>query len=256
MIHPVNSDAAYKAAQDHARTMFPEESCGFILEDETGFRYLPLINIAEDPEKHFRIAVDDYLQHAHELRVIVHSHPNGPLFPSEADMRSQVESEKVWAIIPLDEHRMGDPVIWGADTPIAPVLGRSFCHGVADCFTLVRDVFRLGRYELAAQGISGWPFEPVDVPEVPRNDGWWSAGQDLYMTESRSRGWILIPREEARPGDGFIASIRSDVPNHAGLLLADGTILHHLPGRLSRREPAGLWARQAAHWMRYIGDAK
>jgi hypothetical protein len=49
--------------------------------------------------------------------------------------------------------------------------------------------------------------------------------------------------------------IRSSKENHGGILVGNDLIVHHLPSRMSRREPAGLWGRQATRWLRYKGNA-
>jgi len=51
-------------------------------------------------------------------------------------------------------------------------------------------------------------------------------------------------------GDVFLAQVRAPVPNHGGVYLDGGLILHHLEGRLSRREPLGPWRRFVTHALR------
>ena len=250
-------------AAAHARSVYPEESCGFIVNG----RYVPALNRAGDPASHrdkdrncdcrlcaFRIASEDYLAAADGLQMIVHSHPNGPDFPSQQDMAGQMETGVAWVILTLDETRFGPITVWGGDCPIEPILGREFIHGINDCYSLVADTFALGREKLAEQGIA-WPFEPIKLMNKPRADGWWLNDTDnnLYEDNIKASGFVEISREEARPGDAFLGRIRSDVLNHAGLLMPNNLIMHHLPGRLSRREPSGIWHRSAVMWLRYQG---
>jgi proteasome lid subunit RPN8/RPN11 len=237
----------------HARAEYPKESCGLIVAGA----YQPCANVADDPENDFAISakVIQKAMLSGKLEAVVHSHPNGPHFPTERDMLSQVATNVPWVITPLDEDRDYPPVIWGANTPIAPIIGREFVHGVTDCYSLIRDAFRLGRDELAKQDVE-WPFEPQDVPDFARNDAWWSSAegqepQDLYADNFAKAGFYEIPRESARAGDVFLCKIRSDKLNHGGVIVGGGMIMHHLPSRLSRREPAGLWQRAADLWLRY-----
>lgn len=254
---------AFADAKAHARQEFPAESCGVI----SGGKYYACENVAEPAKNHkeddpncpcklcsFRIAPEVYQKFVlgDGVDFIVHSHPNGPFYPSRADMEGQIQTAVPWAIIALDEERVGDPVCWGDQLPIAPILGRTFMHGVHDCYSLVRDCFRLGREELAKQDIP-WRFDPVKLIEVPRNDAWWDAGDDLYMKNFIRAGFFQIDQDEAEPGDCFLMKIRSEQFNHAGILIDNNLIIHHLPARLSRREPAGIWARQAGVWLRYAG---
>ena len=140
--------------------------------------YIPVRNQAADPAVHdeesntcpcrlcsFKISSADRAKHLGSAQMILHSHPNGPVFPSRPDMEGQIATAVPWGIIALDEERIGDPEIWGDQLPVVPLLGRSFMHGIRDCYSLIRDTFRLGREGLAEQDISqNWPLDP-DHPE-------------------------------------------------------------------------------------------
>jgi proteasome lid subunit RPN8/RPN11 len=244
---------------------YPRESCGVIVND----LYLPCENLAPDPAHHepgnddcncqlcsFVISADVMIEHRGRIQMIVHSHPGGPLFPSRADAQGQLSSGVAWGVIALDEERTSDALVWGGDTPIAPIIGRTFMHYTSDCYTLIKDVFALGAEALKVQNINGWPYPPITLPECPREDSWWVGEDDLYTTEHVKAGFITIEASEARPGDVFLMSIRSDKLNHGGVLLDGGLILHHLPARLSRREPAGIWGRQVGRWLRYTMETE
>lgn len=254
---------AFEDAKKHAREMYPEESCGLIVKGS----YIACENMASSVELHVdspdcsckrcSFMIDPAIYAGHSARsgidMVVHSHPDGPYFPSKMDMESQAATAVPWAIVPLDEERSGDPVIWGDQLEIRPVLGREFMHGVTDCYSLIRDCFRLGKEGLDKQGVEGWPFPPITLVDQPRNDAWWAAGEDLYEKNFLRAGFVAIDASEAQPGDVFLLNIRSKVSNHGGVLVGNDMILHHLPQRLSRRDPAGLWGRQATRWIRYIG---
>lgn len=255
--------SAFADAKAHARREYPKESCGLIV----GGKYVPCENIAAPVEAHregdpncdcqlcfFQIDTKVYAKHLKtgKVEMVVHSHPNGPFFPSQADMASQIQTGIAWAIIALDDERAGDPVIWGGDTPIPPVVGREFMHGITDCYSLIRDVYRLGKDELAKQDIE-WPFPPIELPDYARMDAWWAGDDDFYEVEPPKLGFVEVDMREVKPGDLFFTSIHSTKLNHAGLLIGGGQILHHLPSRLSRREGSSIWGRAARKWMRYEG---
>jgi proteasome lid subunit RPN8/RPN11 len=249
--------AAIAAAKEHARAEFPKESCGFI----AGGKYIACKNKATDPNEDFVIEdkrLDKALK-ADKVQAIIHSHPNGPIFPTEQDMRSQIATDVPFGIITLNETVVSDMVAWGDSLPMAPLIGRPFIHGVFDCYAAVRDLYKAGKFEAEKQGIA-WPLPPIELPPVARNDAWWIE-QDLYRDHLEKVGFRIISRGEAQPGDGFLLAI--PLPsnpkrrlNHAGLLVGREQVYHHLPGRISRREPAGAWARAADLWVRYEGPAK
>lgn len=253
---------AFEDAKRHARKKYPEEMCGFIVDGE----FIPVDNTAFDPSSHkdencncrlctFKIGKKDTMNWLSKAEMVVHSHPNHPIYPSKADMEGQEASGIPWAIINLDEERISDPEMFGDQLPVSPLLGRQFMHGIRDCYSIIRDTFRLGKYELSKLDITHeWPYDPIMLKNVPRDDAWWETDDDFYGMLPFSYGWKEIERNEAGPGDAFLVKIRSEKFNHAGILVANDLILHHLPGRMSRREPAGLWGRQAGRWLRYVGE--
>nr|WP_301539584.1 NlpC/P60 family protein [Halomonas venusta] len=124
------------------------------------------------------------------------------------------------------------------------MLGRGFVHGIADCYGLIRDYY--------AERHS------ITLPEYPRSWEWWRNGQDLYCDGFAAAGFRLIEQSEARPGDMWLAQLRSPVPSHGGIVLERGLVLHHPcgklpvdPSRLSVREPIGRWLPYITHWCRH-----
>jgi proteasome lid subunit RPN8/RPN11 len=229
---------------------FPNEACGFVVNG----KFVPAKNIAREPEHDFLIAPAEYLtaKRSGKIEAILHSHPNGPLHPSKADMQSQLDTAVAWIIIETNGERVHyDWTIWGGDTPVPPILGRTFLHGVRDCYSLIRDTYRLGRDKLAFQNIV-WPLEPILLPEGPRDDEWWNVtDDDLYADNFKPAGFFEVEAKDIQPGDLFLMKIRSEKMNHAGMLLNNFQILHHLPLRVSRREQAGIYGNNAAMWIRH-----
>ncbi len=77
----------------HARRCVPAESCGFVVRTPEGERYIPCVNISAEPEAYFRIAPEDWLraEMQGEIVALVHSHPGGLPWLSEADRRLQIK---------------------------------------------------------------------------------------------------------------------------------------------------------------------
>lgn len=255
---------AFDQAKDHARFTFPEEMCGFVI----GGEFIAVKNNAADPSEHveelctcrlctFVISAEDTIKLLPQAQMVLHSHPNGNAFPSKMDMEGQMLTGVPWGLVSLDEDRIGNFEIWGDSLEIAPLLGRNFTHGIRDCYSLIRDTFRTGKDKLKQMEItSDWPFDPITLINKPRGDGWWAGEDDFYSAHFREAGFVEISREDARAGDCFMLKFRSEKFNHAGVLISNDLVMHHLPNRLSRREPAGAWARAAERWLRYVGEQK
>lgn len=234
------------AIKEDAIGRYPEESCGVVLrrKDGTAF-YYPMQNIAEDPLKSFRIDESKLAPIMESVIAVVHSHPNGPDCPSETDMRQQLALGVPFGIVTTDGVGCFEPFFWGDGTPKAPLIGRGFRHGVTDCYALIKDHFdvNLG----------------IKLGEYPRDWEWWDSGQKLYEDHFALEGFSRIDENEVKEHDCFLAQIRSDTPNHAGVYVGGNLILHHLTARLpadasrlSRREPIGSWSKFiCGFWVRH-----
>lgn len=244
---PLATARAVADLREHALGEYPRECIGYI--DRTG-RYGPLQNVADRPEA-FAVAsprVITRLLHAGNLRALCHSHPGGPDCPSESDMRAQIEMQVPFVIVATNGQATAEPFAWGDQLlDDAPLVGRPFRHGVEDCYGSIRLWWWRERGEL--------------LPDYPRNWEWWlpdrPGEKDLYRRNFADAGFREIDRSEVRPGDVWLAAIRSTVPNHAGVFLDHGLALHHPssglpydPTRLSKRESIARWTPWITHWVR------
>lgn len=202
-------------------------------------------NIASDPHHTFKVSRADMAYAAKSgLISIIHSHPDYPHCPSAADMRGQMASGVPWGIVSTDGVSCTD-VIWFGDTvERLPLVGRPFRHGITDCYGLIRDYYKI---ELG-----------INLVEFARDWEWWLNGGDLYRHGIKPAGFRVIDQSQAKPGDMWIAQVRSPVPNHGGVLLDNGLALHHPSGRnpvdasqLSRRDPVGRWLPYITIWLRH-----
>lgn len=225
------TEAALRA---HAAAEYPRECCGLVAVINGRERYLECRNIAETPSEHFVLSPEDYAraEDLGEIIGIVHSHPNVSAQPSEADKVACETSGLPWHIV----HVGVDVAVEGAAPEAGeivtiepcgykpPLVGRPFAHGILDCYALVKD----------------WYTEELDIelPDFERRDGWWDRGDDLYMRNFEAAGCQQIT-DKPRRGDIILMQIRAKQVNHAAIYLGDGTILHHLHGRLSSRDVYG-----------------
>ncbi len=234
-----------QAIQAHAVAEYPRECCGLVVATAAGEQYVPCRNTAETPSEHFRLPAEDFAdaEDQGELLAVVHSHPNAAATPSDADRVMCEASGLRWHIVSVGQVT-GEPaecVDLQTIDPCgyeAPLIGREFAHGVLDCYSLVRDFYAR---ELG-----------IALSQYHREDDWWEKGQELYsMDRLQAEGFQPIAGE-LQHGDMILMQIRSPVPNHAGVYLGDGQMLHHLHGRLSERVPyGGMWAERTCYIVRH-----
>lgn len=231
----------------HAIEACPEEAVGVVLADGS---YRPMVNASPDPTKAALLRRPDYIDllTAGQLRALCHTHPFGPDCPSEPDMITQIEMAIPFVLCSTDGQATTEPFAWGDQlVDDADYVGRPYRHAVRDCYDLIRLWCRRER--------------GIIIPQIPRQWEWWlnrgTGTKDLYQRFFEYAGFWRIAPEEVRPGDFFIAQIRSAVPNHAGIYIDEGLCLHHLssglahdPSRLSRREPMARWMPYVTHWLR------
>ncbi|WP_414451295.1 C40 family peptidase [Burkholderia sp. 22PA0099] len=234
------------AIRAHAIRAYPLECCGLVVVARGREQYVECSNAATGGD-HFVLPAQEFADAEDRGAVVavVHSHPDAPAAASEADQAACEASGIAWHIVEVRRDDSGAVVVGDLVTiePCGfqvPLVGRSFAHGVLDCYTLVRDWWR------TEQG--------VVLRDFARRDEWWWQGGDLYMQHYRDAGFEPVAQEaELQRGDVILMQVRADVPNHAGVYLGDGTMLHHLYGRLSSRDPyGGYWREITRLVVRYV----
>jgi proteasome lid subunit RPN8/RPN11 len=227
------------AIEAHASQVYPHECCGLVTHAAEGLRYHPCRNtLADTPagQDRFQIHHMDWAaaEDAGELAAVVHSHPNESAHPSQADRVMCERTELPWLIIgwPHGVMTLTEPQGWRA-----PLIGRDFHHGVLDCYTLIRDYY-------------AWDVG-IELPDFERDDDWWAKGQNLYRDGFEAAGFVEVPAPMQRH-DVLLMMAAARVENHGAVWLGDGTILHHLYGRLSCKDVwGGDWERRTTAVLRH-----
>lgn len=246
----MNFTHLYPEIQQHAIRSYPEECCGLVVGD----KYYPSVNLAPEPDpaqpektsrlNTFKISSKAMLAARKiGLQAIVHSHPDGLDVPSAADMAAQIENVVPWILLKTDGEFASTPCVFGDSAPIPDLMKRTFRHGVTDCYSLIRDFYR--------QELN------ITLQEFPRDWDWWHHDQKLYEEGFPVAGFYKVDPAELQYGDMFLANIRSKTPNHGGVYVGDGMILHHLTGtspvenRLPKRDLACRYQNYISYWLRH-----
>jgi proteasome lid subunit RPN8/RPN11 len=229
---------------EHAIADYPREACGLVVIVKGRERYVPCQNLATTASEHFRISREDYtaVDDDGEITAIVHSHPGVSARPSEADRvgcEGWDEFGVPWFIVSVMSDHDTPPAV--VETALiepcgyrAPLVGRTFYHGVLDCWALCRDWYA-----------EEWG---LALPNPERPDNWWDDGvSDLYTANLAAAGFVVVWRKgddgplPIQPGDMILMQIRSNnlVPNHAAIYIGNGQMLHHRYGKLSSRDVYG-----------------
>ena len=222
----------------HAEKEHPKEACGLIVKVDKKKVYIPCVNNASESAQkdEFVISAEDYAnaEEKGEILAVVHSHPDATTMPSVRDRAVCSEMGIPWVIVSWPE---GDlRTIIPEDFPLE---GRPFQHGTdLDCWGLLRDYYKkklnieLSRYE--------------------HDSYWWEEGKNLYMDNFEKEGFVRVRDGSLKEHDVIIMQIRAKVPNHGGVYLGNGQMLHHMFGKLSGRVVyGGYWAENTVAVLRH-----
>lgn len=222
--------------RQHAKDAYPEECCGVLVQKSTRSRvaYLRCKNVAEDKCASFRIdgAEMAQIETDYEVLGIVHSHPDClSARPSPRDVVMCNMNELPFHIVsyPIEDYQCLMP-------EQMPLIGRPFILGATDCWGLI----------LAWHKLHG-----IILPD-PRPDPdyiWWESGGEDRYKEQPFLDAGFERQGVATAGSVIVMQVQAPVANHAGVLLPDGQMLHHLYGELSRRTIYGDYWRERTWYI-------
>ncbi len=232
------NDKLIHDATIHAKEEYPRESCGLFIDD----KYVRCENIYEDPNSGFRIDKHEILKayQSNFFQAVIHSHCDTErVWASGEDIKRQEAMGVPWGVIDLFNKSVREVFFWGDQLPIQDLLGRPFIHGVYDCYSLARDYYRL---------------KDILLPNFPRDWGWWKKGENTLLDNLEKSGFKLINPKELEPDDGIIGKIKFKHPNHCGIYLDEGLILHHWSGKnsLSCEVPYNIISKYIIYGARYV----
>ncbi|GHD59544.1 NlpC/P60 family protein [Jeongeupia chitinilytica] len=230
------------AAVLHARETWPTESVGLFYVRDGQRHYRRCTNVSPVPGDRFVIAPAEFAAVAAlgEVVAVVHSHPGASGAPSVLDQAAHAAGGLEWVIVGLPSGVDGeaDLVTLPAVSAPLPLLGRRFVHGVTDCYSLVRDWYRV---ELG-----------IGLPDFVRDDHWWQRGGDLYRKHFTEAGFAVVAGPPQH-GDVLLMQLGASVPNHGAVYLSGDRVIHHLVGRLSSVDVYGKFFRErTTHVLRNL----
>tara|TARA_B100001094_G_C18146725_1_gene781205 strand:+ start:148 stop:855 length:708 start_codon:yes stop_codon:yes gene_type:complete len=215
-------------AAKHAEECMPQESCGLLAIIKGKETYWPCKNIAESGFEYFIIDPDDWAEceDTGEITAIVHSHPTGPLTPSDNDKASCEHLGLPWFIYSphMKEWSSFEPS--GFKSP--SLIGRTFVWGVHDCWSVVTDWYK----ETKNINIPYWN-RPKKIKDFLANPEFENALPKLNFLKQTNYDQIEV-------GDVLLFQSITKNLDHVAVYIGDNMILNHNIKKLSCREPFDL----------------
>jgi cell wall-associated NlpC family hydrolase len=235
------SASCLEAFKQHVLAEYPKEAVGVVVAGE----YKPLVNTAVNPCQTFEVDALE-IKRLGEPECLLHSHPYAlnrrqtapPQWPTTADMTSWLAGSIPWGIVATEGEGIS-PLVWLDENDVPPLVGREFVHGVHDCYSIVRDWFKLERGITLKNFARGWR--------------WWKTDADLYNKNFVKAGFVEIDMAQAKVGDVVLMQYGANWINHAGVITGPNQILHHLAFGLSGHDDLGKYLQQIRKVVRYVG---
>lgn len=233
------SDFTAHVIQEH-----PREACGFIVDGN----YIPVPNSSQTPLVSFRVDPIHYIKTAAlgEIQALLHSHPYLPgthsqwpmEWPSTGDMETWLKGTIPWGICASDGEGITQ-LVWLDEEHPEPLIGREFVHGINDCFSIIRDWYKINRSTV--------------IPNYARGMDWWFSGKNLYEDNFEKAGFVEIDRSDIQIGDVVLIRVAAPVVNHAAIVTGENEITHHLHKRLSGVDSLAKWNKTIVRAVRFKG---
>ena len=222
-------DHIKKHIRDHALDESPNECCGILYQDKESLelKALRCNNLAGNKKMMFSIDPKDYLR-ASKLGEIIsfyHSHVNSSNF-SDYDKIQSEQHEIKFIMYSLKDQKFNEYAPKGADSYY---IGRDFCLGKQDCYTLGRDYYK---NEL-----------DLNIKDYDRGFEYSSTNPDLYEKHYSDEGFIIVsegPVEDLsilKKHDAVLMKCYGKRnPSHGAIYVDNNLILHHQVNCYSRIE--------------------
>jgi proteasome lid subunit RPN8/RPN11 len=237
------------AMHKEAQLRYPEEACGFLINENNKIKFVACKNIDSTPLERFVIGTEDVAsaEDRGEIISVWHSHPNGKSRMSDADVHSCDAFGVNWIVFGVtkieDEFVFEEMKILEPSDYEITYIGRPYIYGVKDCFTLCCDYYK------KEFGIS-LTFRAIGYPE---SRDWVDKEEDILGNNFEKCGFIDVSHQKIQIGDVLLIGITSSTANHIAIYSEEDTILHHVNNRLSSKEvyKSGYWVNNTIKVLRH-----
>ncbi len=209
----------------HALRENPNEACGFVCVNYLGeVTVLECENVARNKQGRFGIhpKMNGVAEKKGHVVAFYHSHAseferedNNKFSKEDLDISYETTLPALLYVYPQDTWHYSQPDTYEP----APLLGRPFVWGVWDCYSLVKDYYKIHR------GIKLGTYFPPDNPKLNSNFG--------YETFIKHENFHEVSFDEVKKDDVILFQIKSDFWNHSAVYQGDNKFIHQPINKMS-----------------------
>jgi proteasome lid subunit RPN8/RPN11 len=220
-----------------------KEACGLVVNYRGKLVYYKCTNISSNSTDEFIIDPIDFVkaESMGDITYICHSHVNVSEKPSKVDIISCNRGKTTWLIYSTISKNI---FTLEPENKIPSLFGREYVYNVQDCWTLVRDIYKL---ELN-----------IEIPRmvIDSNFNWYLDSSKNYFAQYASEaGFYRVVDKSIKKYDVLLfMTDKAVVPNHAAVYYDNNIIAHHAYNRLSSKDIfGGYWLKSVQDTYRYRG---
>lgn len=199
------------------------ESCGYIYRDWVGIpKVLQCENIAENPAEEFEISMEDFVkvQGLDHPLAVYHSHPAASLGFSPADLECAEEMALPFYLYDLATQTWHEYIPKSYESDF---LGRQWCVGFDDCYSLVRNYFR--------------KIHGIYMGDYDRDESMSHEERGVIAHQYEHEGFVVVSNDQITVGDVMVFKTDKALPQHFGVYQGANRFYHHPIKGLSCEEP-------------------
>lgn len=213
--------------KEHALKENPSEACGYICVNFLGeVTVLPCENMARNKKGRFAIhpSKNKEAEKIGHIAAFYHSHASEFLdtasdkfSPEDLDAAYEACIPALLYVHPHDTWHFNVPSTYQP----TDLLGRPFVWGVWDCYTLVRDYYKIHK------GVQMGNYLPPENATTQSDFG--------YETKIKNENFHEIPLAEIQKDDVILLKIKSQFINHCLVYLGNNEFLHQPANKISSK---------------------
>lgn len=203
-----------KNIKQHSNDSIPNECCGLIIKNDSGYASIKCLNIASDSINYSSINPYDYLRASQLGKIVGMYHSQEDNEPSLLDNITSFEHN-----IPSIVYSRKSNKFYIVDPVLKSYLARPFNINKFDCLSLIRDYYNI---ELNIQ-----------INDYIRDGEWYKKTPEIIFDNFMKEGFEIVNNDIWNRHDLLLFGENTNKLYHMGIFIGKDMMLHHQLGGYS-----------------------